>query len=227
MAAWFPSFVFQNARSKALHRRRLRGLELGITGAVHAIAVGVAAIAFNWQSPGTDKHQTMPPPPTFRLHSLDTPLDQPKLGITPASWAPALAPTSAKTPAELLTPGPASLNNTPAIADEGGQNDDLAQDTLSWRHDIMARLQAQRSYPDVALHRGWQGAGTVQFRIERNGRLLDVAVAQSTGRPALDEAALGIVRRAAPFPPIPRGMADEMTLTLPIDFLIDHNSSVP
>jgi TonB family protein len=88
----------------------------------------------------------------------------------------------------------------------------------------MARLEARRFYPDVALRRDWQGSGAVLFRIERSGRLLDATIANSTGHGALDKAALGIVQRAAPFPAIPDSLPDELAITMPVAFLLEHPS---
>lgn len=103
----------------------------------------------------------------------------------------------------------------------------MPQEAQSWRRAVMERLEAQRFYPDLAVRREWQGSGLVLFRIERSGRLLDVRLADSTGRPALDTAALGIVARAAPFPAIPDGLPDEMTITMPVQFLIAGRADLP
>ncbi|TJW31536.1 MAG: TonB family protein, partial [Mesorhizobium sp.] len=43
----------------------------------------------------------------------------------------------------------------------------------------------------------------VSFTIDANGGVGGVRIARSSGSPELDEAALAIIRRAAPFPPIP------------------------
>jgi protein TonB len=45
--------------------------------------------------------------------------------------------------------------------------------------------------------------------ILRSGQLGEVTLATSSGRAALDAAALSAVRRAAPFPPAPEGLTDD------------------
>lgn len=72
---------------------------------------------------------------------------------------------------------------------------------------------------------GGPTAGTVAFRIDRSGRLLDATVAHSTGLPVLDLAALSIVRRASPIPAIPDALPDEVAITLPTARLAEGASS--
>lgn len=47
----------------------------------------------------------------------------------------------------------------PSPADPGERVSDPAQEALAYRHAIMARLEAQRSHPDRAWYKGWQGTG--------------------------------------------------------------------
>ena len=50
-----------------------------------------------------------------------------------------------------------------------------------------------------------RGATLVAFSISGGGGLGSVGVARSSGSPALDRAAVQLIRRAAPFPPPPPG----------------------
>jgi protein TonB len=52
--------------------------------------------------------------------------------------------------------------------------------------------------------------GVVAFYIDEMGNLTHQAVHQPSGAPDLDAAALNAVRRAAPFPPPPRGLPHSM-----------------
>lgn len=47
------------------------------------------------------------------------------------------------------------------------------------------------------------GSPTLQVTIDADGHLMDIVVLRSSGTPALDQAALRILRRAAPFDPFP------------------------
>ena len=50
-----------------------------------------------------------------------------------------------------------------------------------------------------------RGEAVVAFRVASNGGLASVSIARSSGSSALDQAALRVVQRAAPFPPPPNG----------------------
>ncbi len=62
------------------------------------------------------------------------------------------------------------------------------------------------------------GVATLRLRIRSDGALLEVAVLRSSGSAALDSAALGTVRRAAPFPPAPDEAAPSVAFDLPVTF---------
>ncbi|RYG90751.1 TonB family protein [Loktanella sp. IMCC34160] len=83
----------------------------------------------------------------------------------------------------------------------------------NWGGQIQNRVA--RNQPRV---RG-SGVVTVALRIGRDGGLLGVSVAQSSGNPALDDAALTAVRRAGRFPAAPAGLTDpSYGFTIPIRF---------
>lgn len=82
----------------------------------------------------------------------------------------------------------------------------------------LARVMAQ-------LHRakpagsGEQGRAVVRFAIQRSGAAGGVSLASSSGNSTIDQAALAMVRRAAPFPPLPAEYGPAtMALTVPIAF---------
>ncbi|MGU9979570.1 energy transducer TonB [Phreatobacter sp. HK31-P] len=119
-------------------------------------------------------------------------------------------------PRRPLTPRPV----TPPSAASAGRGVTSRQSarTSSPPPTYLARVIAQ-------LHRakpagsGQQGRAVVRFAIQRSGAAGGVALASSSGNAAIDQAALSMVRRAAPFPPLPPEYAPEtMALTVPIAF---------
>lgn len=65
------------------------------------------------------------------------------------------------------------------------------------------------------------GGGEVvgRFTIARNGRLLDVSVAKSSGCASVDAAMLEIARQASPYPPLPADIrGDRHVFTVPLNF---------
>ena len=85
-----------------------------------------------------------------------------------------------------------------------------AEDTWyleSWRRKVerIGRL----NYPEQARARKIYGSLRLLVAIEPDGTLRDVQVIESSGHRVLDEAALRIVRLAAPYAPFPPAMRDE------------------
>jgi protein TonB len=66
---------------------------------------------------------------------------------------------------------------------------------------LLGHLERFKRYPASA--HGAAGKVLVKFEIDREGRVIGVDVAQSSGNEALDQEAVAIVRRASPFPPFP------------------------
>lgn len=86
---------------------------------------------------------------------------------------------------------------------------------------MAAWLQSHRSYPDEARRRGEEGRVVIRFTVNRDGRVLDVALVSSSGSELLDEAARAMFR--ARLPAFPAGMAqDQITVTVPIRFTLER-----
>lgn len=59
----------------------------------------------------------------------------------------------------------------------------------------------------------------VYFQVLRSGRVVEVAVRESSGVPAFDQTCLNAIERSAPFPPFPREFRDEIiAITLPFKY---------
>jgi protein TonB len=63
------------------------------------------------------------------------------------------------------------------------------------------------NYPSVARQSGLTGSPVVEVVIERDGRLRSARVRRGSGHPAIDAAALDILRVASPFDPFPPDLA--------------------
>jgi TonB family protein len=93
---------------------------------------------------------------------------------------------------------------TTAAFNAAGAND-YGQKILEWieRH--------RRPQHDVGLVQ-------VAVRIGRQGEILDLHIVGGSTSKTLEDEAEGMVQRSAPLPPIPEGLPDHLTLTLPIAF---------
>ena len=66
-------------------------------------------------------------------------------------------------------------------------------------------LERHKRYPASARENGEEGRAVLRFVIDRDGRVTDFAIVESTGHPDLD-AALENMMRGATLPPFPPGM---------------------
>ncbi|NNC65405.1 MAG: energy transducer TonB [Gammaproteobacteria bacterium] len=68
------------------------------------------------------------------------------------------------------------------------------------------------NFPDEARNQGFSNNPTVEVTIDADGRLEAIIVRESSGNSALDQAALTILRSAAPFEPLPDSVRAEYGL---------------
>jgi protein TonB len=82
---------------------------------------------------------------------------------------------------------------------------------------VLAHLRRHKRYPQDATSR----SGTVKlvFVVAANGKVVTAKIAARSGNPAFDREALATLRRAAPFPAFPKGVAKRsLTFSVPIRF---------
>lgn len=73
-------------------------------------------------------------------------------------------------------------------------------------------------YPSLAQRRGWEGTVLLRVHVLANGKPSEIQIQKSSGREALDEAALRAVKRWS-FVPAKRGdVAQDGWVSVPIDF---------
>jgi TonB family protein len=86
-----------------------------------------------------------------------------------------------------------------------------------WKRQIVVKLQSNVRFPGEAC--GKSGEAKVAFTLDRTGKLVSTKIVSGTGVPALDDAALEIVKSAQPFPLAPPEVADgDLTLVAPLVF---------
>ncbi len=139
-----------------------------------------------------------PPPPTPRklvVKPSPKPVqhrpEKPQASLAPQPTQPAPAAIAAPQTAFAPTTAPAPVPS--------------AEVSPGYRALLSAWLESHKRYPDSARQRGEEGRAVLRFAIDRGGRVLDFAVAQSTGHSDLD-ASLKEMMRGAVLPPFPAGM---------------------
>jgi protein TonB len=139
-----------------------------------------------------------PPPPTPRKPVVKPPPkpaqhrpEKPQASLAPQPTQPAPAAVAPPQTAYAPTPAPAPVPS--------------AEVSPGYRALLSAWLESHKRYPDAARQRGEEGRAVLRFAIDRSGRVLASAVAQSSGYPDLD-ASLEEMMRDAVLPPFPAGM---------------------
>jgi protein TonB len=97
----------------------------------------------------------------------------------PSTLEPRPANTDRDTP-------PATVADTQAVSSQRHDVDTV--NTL--RSELASALQARFRYPRRAQKRGWEGTVVISLRILPDGQLTDIQIANSSGVPVLDRAAV-------------------------------------
>jgi protein TonB len=122
-------------------------------------------------------------------------------------------------PSRAASPSPAASSYSTGHAGADGAVETGGRAAIS---SYFARVQAhlaRQAYPSEARASGVSGVVRVIFSLGRDGRVLSVSLAQGSGTSVLDQAALAVVRRAAPFPPFPADIRESrLDLGAPIRF---------
>ncbi len=91
----------------------------------------------------------------------------------------------------------------------------------SWKSRLLAHLDRFKHYPEAARSARQEGVSLLCFTMDREGKVLDVFIARSSGSPALDAETLAMVERATPLPSIPPEVSgDTLELTVPVRFSV-------
>lgn len=137
---------------------------------------------------------------------------------TPDSSAPSAVATHA--------PPPSDTQTTPvaATAAPGGASAQTTHDPQTWQSALLSQLEKFRRYPSEAMNAREEGTPRVTFSMDRQGHVLSVTLAQTSGHAQLDQEALALPTRAQPLPPPPEAIpGNPITLTVPIEFTLSRN----
>jgi protein TonB len=142
----------------------------------------------------------------------------PRQSVQPMSETPPSAQSATATvdmpPAPVQPVAAPALPQPPAIAEQAAPH--YAPILLDW-------LGRHRDYPRAARLRRQEGIPRIALTLDRSGRLLDLELKEASGHDLLDQAALDMARRAAPFPPpqLPPG-SEKATFIVPVRFHLER-----
>lgn len=153
---------------------------------------------------------------------------QPDTAVTasaPAQTAVDAAPDEAQTASAASAPSsPAGTGGTSGANDGSGESAS-AGGTPGPSADYMAQLSAwlekHKQYPRRAQRRRQEGTALLQFVIDREGRVIEYRIRESSGHEILDEEVAAMIERAQPLPGFPDDMPRaRLELVVPIQFLL-------
>ena len=149
-----------------------------------------------------------PVPPVVDAAPAEQPLPAPTLASSTTTSV------AVSTPDQATDTGAAAPSaSTPSVAPDVARRERDA-----YIKALMAALLQQRTYPAAARKAREQGVVHVRFTIDRDGQVLSSNVRRGAGV-LLDAAALEVLQRAAPLPPIPASMGKQsLTITVPIEY---------
>ena len=123
-------------------------------------------------------------------------------------------------------------SNRSAIAAAAGASAQIESVGIQAVHDeylrkVLARIARFKRYPRDARRDGVVGEVTVRFTILHDGSLQSRQLADSSGDSRLDLAALDMLSRASPFPPIPPRLGlSKLDLSLPVEFNLNERRTL-
>lgn len=123
------------------------------------------------------------------------------------------AEVSSRRGGEVVT-SPTAHSNANGAADGSGDAQGEGART-NYKGKVIAKLRRAKQ----AAKGGGQGTATVEFVVQRDGSVSAVKLVRSAGDPALDQAALAMVHRAAPMPAFPDDIREtSMSFRVPVEF---------
>ncbi|MFO1249413.1 MAG: energy transducer TonB [Alphaproteobacteria bacterium] len=166
------------------------------------------------------------PLPAFMARLIRPQAEMPALPVfTIASGAPPQAPAPLAATAKISpmlggTSGTGDMGQAASGDGTGGNGGALAGCLdPAWLRAVTERVRQFYYYPDAALAVHRTGVVTVHFAVRRDGKIDRLSIARSSGDEGLDKAAIDILRKSQPLPPIPDRMhVDRVAGDLPVNF---------
>lgn len=157
-------------------------------------------------------------PPVFTVATGAPPQSPAPLPASAAELSPLTGGTAGTGPMGQAASG----NGTGGNGAGGGCLDPV------WMRAVTERVRQFFYYPGAALASRITGVVIVHFTVRRNGQIDRLQMGKSSGDDGLDKAAMDIMRKAQPLPPIPDRMrTDRVEGDLPINFGVRSFSGMP
>ncbi len=174
------------------------------------VAVELAPSDDTVDQPAIEPTPEQPPPPEEQPKPVE---EQPPPPPPSDTSEAVVAPPPVEKPVEPPPPPPAA---PPQAARIKGSSPRVEATWLS----AIARHLARHApaYPSEAAARNEAGIVHLGFRVDHAGRVYNLHIVRSSGHPDLDKAALTMIDKAQPFPPMPATIESDTDLEFPLRF---------
>jgi protein TonB len=153
-----------------------------------------------------------PAQPTVQAESAEVPVAVPEQPPIPSARPiPAAAPSKAADEKRGTADGQDRLAQAASKGKKQKEAGSAAED--SYRGDVIRKLSRVNRAVPPSVQLTARNNAVVTFVIGSRGGIDELRILQSSGSPDFDQVVLGIVRKAAPFPPIPPKVGDSLVFT--------------
>ncbi|WP_318011649.1 TonB family protein [Mesorhizobium sp. CO1-1-8] len=153
-----------------------------------------------------------PAQPTVQPESTEVPVAVPEQPPIPsAKPVPAAAPSKTADEKRGTADGQDRLAQAASKGNKQNEAGSAAED--SYRSDVIRKLSRVNRAVPPSVQLTARNNAVVTFVIGSRGGIDELRILQSSGSPNFDQIVLGIVRKAAPFPPIPPKVGDSLVFT--------------
>ena len=166
----------------------------------------------------------LPVPAVTTVPELPKPVPRPHRTPAPQAQPPARSTVEApsESPAETTSSAASTAPVTAAVAPPVAQPPAArpAPDP-AYTNTLLTWLDRHKEYPWTARRRGVQGRVVLRLAVARSGAITEARVESSSGAEILDEAAIEMVQRANPVPPLPASFpGDRAEFRVPVEFAL-------
>jgi len=124
---------------------------------------------------------------------------------------------------EQTLPEPVPATNAGQINTGSGTKGRSNDPTTTYINRITSWLGNHKYYPQAARSRGAEGTVRLHIVIGRDGSVINVGIARSSGNPALDQAAMDMVKRSEPLPAMTETMLrTRLEIILPVNYTLGN-----
>jgi periplasmic protein TonB len=101
--------------------------------------------------------------------------------------------------------------------------EDISAALSQYGNTLGRAIAKHKSYPKIAQMRGWQGDVILDLKLDGSGNIISVNIKENSGYESLDNQAIEMARKAAPYPMPPEALRGRsFNLSVPVSFKLEN-----